>query len=56
MVQRLPGGITENGALNSAAGPSNIPDGDQGSAQGRAGLADQGEQGEVPNRVPPEVQ
>ena len=37
--------VVGNGALNSAVGPSNVQDGDQGSAQGRAGLADLGEQG-----------
>ena len=56
MVQRLPGLVMGNGAPNSAAGPSNVPNGDQGSAQERVGIADPGEQGELPNPVPPVVQ
>ena len=43
MVQLLPGVVVGNGALNSAVGPNNVPDGDQGSAQGWARLADLGE-------------
>ena len=56
MVQRLPGLVMGNGAPNSAAGPSNVSNGDQGSAQERVGIADPGEQGELPNPVPPVVQ
>ena len=55
MVQRSPGMVAENGVLNLAAGPSNVPDGDQGSAQGWVGLADPGERGKLPNPVPPVV-
>ena len=55
MVQWLLGVVAGNGALNTAAGPSNILDGDQGSAQGQAGLADPGERGEHSNPVPPVV-
>ena len=47
--------VAGNGASNSAAGLRIIPDGDQGSAQGRAELADPGERGELPNPVPPVV-
>ena len=52
MVQRLLRVVAGNGALNSAAGPSNILDNDQGSAQGWTGLADPGERWELPNSVP----
>ena len=53
MVQRLPGMVAGNGAPNSAAGPSNVPNGDLGSAQEQ--VADPGERGELPNPVPPVV-
>ena len=55
MVQRLPGLVAGNGAPNSAAGSSNVPNGDRWSAQERVGLADPGERGEFPNPVPPVV-
>ena len=55
MVQRLPGLVMGNGAPNSAAGPSNVPNGNEGSAQERVGMADPGERGELPNPVPPVV-
>ena len=53
MVQRLPGFVAGNGSPNSAAGPSNIPNRDLGSAQEQ--VADPGERGELPNPVPPVV-
>ena len=52
MTQWLPGLVAGNGVPNSTAGPSNIPNGDQGSAQERVGVADPGERGELPNPVP----
>ena len=55
MVQRLPGLVAGNGAPNSAAGPSNVPNGDLGCAQERVGVVDPGERGELPNPVPPVV-
>ena len=53
MVQRLPGFVARNGAPNSAAGPSNVPNGDLESAQEQ--VADPGERGELPNPVQPVV-
>ena len=55
MVQRLPELEAGNRAPNSAAGPSNIPNGDLGSAQEQVGVADPGEREELPNPVPPVV-
>ena len=55
MAQWLPRLVAGNGAPNSAAGPRNIPNGDQGSAQERVGVADPGERGELTNPVPPVV-
>ena len=55
MVQRLPGLVAGNGAPNSAAGPSNVPNGDLESAQEWVGVVDPGERGELPNPVPPVV-
>ena len=55
-AQWLPGLIVGNGAPNLVVGPSNVPNGDQGSAQERVGVADPGERGELPNPVPPVVQ
>lgn len=40
-----------NGASNSILAPSVTPDGGQGSDQGRDGLVDSGDQGELPNPI-----